>query len=106
MLPVLPNLVVEIVVSLLEVLVGLAGTAAGTLGRTGRGFLRETEVLPESSALLQRRREHLVLADVLVGNGPPGEPHGLLEVSLADLGDLFLLVDVHGTALESCREQI
>ena len=93
-------LVVEVVVSLFEVLVGLPRSAAGTLGRTGRGFLRETEVLTESSALLQRRSEHLVLPDILIGNRPAGESHGLLKVSLADLSELFFFVDVHGTALQ------
>ena len=97
------RLAVEVVV--VAVLEG--GAAAAAAGRRIPGIpggpalaVREAEVGAEASALLQRLREHLVLLDVLVGDGAARELHRLLEVPLGHLGDLVLLVDVHVAALQ------
>lgn len=54
------------------------------------------EVGAEPAALLQRLREHLVLADVVVGDGAARELHRLLEVRAADLRHRVLLVHLEG----------
>lgn len=50
------------------------------------------EVGSEAAALLQGLREHLVLADVVVGHGAARELHRLLEVSAANLRNGVFLV--------------
>merc|ERR1719242_2274462 len=62
--------------------------------------VREPEVVPEAPGLLESLTEHLVLLDVVVGDGPSGELHGLLEVFLGDLWDrVLVIVHVHGGSL-------
>lgn len=48
-------------------------------------YLLSPEVGSEAATLLQRLREHLVLADVVVGDGASRELHRLLEVRAAYL---------------------
>lgn len=66
------------------------------------------EVGAEAAALLQRLREHLVLADVVVGHGAARELHRLLEVRAADLRHRVLLVHLatRDNATSSTTSQI
>ncbi len=50
------------------------------------------EVAPEAAALLQRLREHLVLPDVVVGDGATRELHRLLEVVATDFRHRVVVV--------------
>merc|ERR1719295_1709013 len=89
------DLTVEIVFVANVGKVGLSSGACRGGGRRPRPtHVWESEVLTESSRLLQGLAEHLVLFDVLVGHGPAGEPHGLLEVPLANLGVVVVVVIV------------
>lgn len=93
------HLAVEVVVSIVfEVGSGVAASA-GASGSSGAA-VGEPEVVSESSGLLEGLGEHLVLLDVLIGHGSSGKLHGLLEMSLADLGHLIIVVHVHVAALD------
>merc|ERR1711936_32324 len=91
----LTTLTVKVVVLLaIEVPTGLASALSSTL------TVREPEVVPEASGLLESLAEHLVLLDVIVGHGAPGELHGLLEVLLCDLWDrVLVIINVHSGSL-------
>ena len=71
-------------------------------GATGAGLsVGESEVAAESSLLLQGLAEHLVLLDVLVGDGAAGKLHGLLKVALGHLRQLILfIIHIHVASLE------
>merc|ERR1719278_1163060 len=67
--------------------------------------VREPEVVPEAPGLLESLTEHLVLLDVVVGDGPSGELHGLFEVFLGDLRDwVLVIVHVHGGSRAQLRK--
>ena len=62
--------------------------------------VREPEVVPEAPRLLESLAEHLVLLDVVVGDGPSSELHRLLEMFLGDLWDgVVIVIHVHGRSL-------
>ena len=62
--------------------------------------VREPEVVPEAPRLLESLAEHLVLLDVVVGDGPSCELHRLLEMLLCNLRDgILIIVHVHGCSL-------
>mmetsp|Transcript_22949 Transcript_22949/g.54586 ORF Transcript_22949/g.54586 Transcript_22949/m.54586 type:complete len:636 (-) Transcript_22949:718-2625(-) len=62
--------------------------------------LGELEGGAEAARLLQRLREHLVLADVVVAHRAARELHRLLEVGLGDLGhEVGHLVRLHGVGV-------
>lgn len=63
-----------------------------SVSTTGLRLCNSPEVGSEAAALLQRLREHLVLADVVVGDGATRELHRLLEVRAADLWHRVLLI--------------
>lgn len=73
--------------------VALVAGRASRRRRTG-ARVGETEVGAESTALLQRLREHLVLADVVVRDGAAGETHRLLEVGLGYLWDWIFFIQL------------
>mmetsp|Transcript_2676 Transcript_2676/g.7086 ORF Transcript_2676/g.7086 Transcript_2676/m.7086 type:complete len:225 (-) Transcript_2676:95-769(-) len=75
-----------LVVQVLVVVAGgrtKGGPARG--GRRAAGGVGELEGAAEAAALLQRLREHLVLADVVVGDRAACVLHRLLEVAARDL---------------------
>ena len=90
------NLAVKVVIVLvIEVSASLATALSSTL------TIREPEVVPEASGLLESLAEHFVLLDVIVGHGAPGELHGLLEVFLGDLRDgVLVIVNIHSGSLQ------
>ena len=94
--PVLSTLAVKVVIVLvIEVSPSLSAALSSAL------TIREPEVVAESPGLLESLAEHLVLLDVVVGHGAPGELHGLLEVFLGDLRDgVLVIIHVHSGPLQ------
>merc|ERR1712176_1198897 len=79
-----------VVVIILEV----ALTAAGSTTGLTTGFSREAEVIAETSRLLKRLSEHLVLANVVVGDRATRKLHRLLKMRFRDFRNR-IIVDFH-----------
>ena len=72
-----------VVVIILEISLAAASASA----RGSAGFSGEAEVVAEASGLLQRLGEHLVFANIVVGDGTTREFHSLFEMTFGDLGN-------------------
>lgn len=79
-----------VVVIFLEIALAAAAAAASLAA----DFSREAEIIAEASRLLKRLSEHLILADVVIGDRPTGELHRLLEMPLRDLRNR-IVIDFH-----------